>query len=136
MCLGGIFECQFMACFLMKFSNHQHPILLEALGDLLIGSNKRLYNPKDAKRLAARAYFAAGLNSPDQTTKKSYQAKAALALVGHRMGLKNLQAKFVREQKRGQDYFYSIQRNEQVWIKKGLNPDREFERKYYRKKRR
>ncbi len=124
---------------MMKFSNHTHPILLEVLGDLLM--MKRLPHSgaanADAKRLAARAYLQASNQTMGLPLKKLYRAKAVLALVGHRnMNLKKIERDFKRELRRGDRYFKRIQSNEEGWIKAGKDPEKEFDRTYYKKKRR
>ncbi|MBR58275.1 MAG: hypothetical protein CMH54_09665 [Myxococcales bacterium] len=124
---------------MMKFSNHTHPILLEVLGDLLMMKRRPHTGAPnaDAKRLAARAYLQAANQSVGPLQKRLYRAKAVLALVGHRnMNLKKIERDFKRELQRGDRYFARIQRKEESWIKAGKDPEKEFERTYYKKKRR
>ena len=120
---------------MMRFSNHRHPILLEALGDLLLGYGWRNKESKtDAKRLAARAYLAAALNVKDEPTAKAYKAKVALALVTHRIGLKDLESQFQKELSAGEKFFSRIEKNEKRWILSGQDPEAAFDKKYNRER--
>ena len=109
---------------MMKFSNHKHPILLEALGDLLLahrsfGSMGR----KDAKQLASRAYLSASRHTRGEAA-QSYQAKALMALVGTRQKLSfmQVQTQFKREVARGDQFFTRHTKRERRNIQKGEVP--------------
>ncbi len=120
---------------MMRFSRHDHPILLEALADLLGGPfiNWR----KDAKRLAARALLLASYKTKSKLAQRRYRARAVLALVGYRnVTLVKVEKAFKRELARGQRYFDRIAADEAKWIARGGDVDRRFARKYYRQRRR
>jgi hypothetical protein len=116
---------------MMRFSNHESPVLLEALGDLLLGNRNR---QQDAKQLAARAYLKASYVSQEPASAQRYRAKAILALVGHRRpNLLRLERRFRRESARGVRWFERISRRERRWIEAGRDVDAAFERAYYRR---
>lgn len=115
---------------MMKFGNARSPVLLEALGDLLLMSRARR---RDAKLLAARAYLRASYEVQDEGARAVYRAKALLALTGHRRPtLRRLESSFRRELARAERYSAGIQRNEERWIRRGRDPERAFRRRYYR----
>jgi len=120
---------------MMRFSNHTHPILLEVLGDLLLGLERgNKMGKADAKRLAARAYLSAAINSPDEAQANAYKAKAALTLVTHRFGLKEMEKQLQNELRAGAKYFSRIEKNERRWIDSGKDPEAAFDKKYNRKR--
>jgi len=120
---------------MMKFADHRSPALLEVLGDLLLeGRRHRL---KDAKRLAAMAYLKASFEVKGAAAKKAYVAKAKQALQGQRLAkFDTLAIRLKGALRRAGAYFKLIEANEKRWIKQGRNVDRQFRRKYYRKRRR
>jgi tetratricopeptide (TPR) repeat protein len=66
---------------MMKFGNYDSPVLLEALGDLLLA---RRQVRSDGKRLAARAYLRAAAGAKTEESRTAYRGKAVLAPVGYR----------------------------------------------------
>lgn len=65
---------------MLRFGNHDSPVLLEALGDLLSNSNGfGGGDPEDAKQLAARAYLVASYQC-DEPARSLYRDKAGDAL--------------------------------------------------------
>ena len=62
---------------MMRFGNYDSPILLEALGDLLVNEQ---YNEHGAKQLAARAYLKASYGVKSQAVARIYRQKAGFAL--------------------------------------------------------
>ena len=121
---------------MMRFGNHESPILLEALGDLLLS---RGY-PKDAKRLAARAYLKASYGSKDPLVRDAYRdlAKRSLSMqtvasgVPKSLKLETLEKAFRKELAAGEAWFEKVEADEKKWIQSGINVDEAFSKKYYR----
>ncbi len=125
---------------MMKFGKHDSPILLEALGDLLSGSSE--YAPK---QLAARAYLKASYEVDDPKAKAKYREKAGSALEGQvkagsrshdrslkdYMSLEDLEEWFDEQLTAAKGWYGEVRQNELAWISAGLNPEEEFEKKYY-----
>ncbi len=116
---------------MMRFGKHTSPILLEALGDVLIWDHQV---KRDAKRLAARAYLKASYGVEDPWAAMWYRARATLTLVGHRrVSLAQLERGFASELKRGDDYAARIADDEARWREAGEDLDARFRRKYMRR---
>jgi tetratricopeptide (TPR) repeat protein len=120
---------------MMRFGDYDSPILLEALGDLLLG---RGY-PDDAKRLAARAYLKASYEVETAEAREAYRAMAAQSLVLQTVAknstveltLDALEKEFSGELAEASRWFDAVRRDEQQWIREGKNVDAMFRRKYY-----
>ncbi|WP_405208987.1 tetratricopeptide repeat protein [Aquimarina sp. LLG6339-5] len=119
---------------MMKFGNHDSPILLETLADLLIANAWK----KGARQLAARAYFKASYHSKQPETKSIYKQKVAFALYhqytkkgGKRFTVQELEELLKQEITEGNDFFQRIRSDEIKWIQLGQNPEEEFSKKYY-----
>jgi len=111
---------------MMRFSDHRHPALLEALGDLLLAEGY-----KGPNRLAAMAYLQASrATGLDQQARRGYEALAALSLVGHRFGLKELDETLQKQLKRAARLSAKIARDEERWSRRG---ERYLERSYQRR---
>ncbi len=83
---------------MMMFGQPDHPVLLEALGDVLMWDRRQ---KQDAKRLAGWAYLRAA-EVADPEVRSAYRARAALALVGHRgVTLRDEAVVFAREREKG-----------------------------------
>lgn len=123
---------------MMRFGHHDSPILLEAVGDLLLAQTEE---GGDAKRLAARAYLKASYEVDNETAKAAYRALAEQCLEmqtagrGHSssIGLKAIEASFRKELREADKWYKGVCLNEQKWIKSGKNVDEEFSKKYYEK---
>ena len=63
---------------MMKFSNHNSPVLLEALGDLLSNADSGV--DPGAGHLSSRAYLKAALLSKDKTVADAYRKMAKAAI--------------------------------------------------------
>ncbi|WP_164914107.1 tetratricopeptide repeat protein [Aquimarina sediminis] len=121
---------------MMKFGNYNSPVLLEALGDLLMANGWK----KGARQLAARAYFKASYHSKQTETIRLYEQKVAYVLYhqytkkkGDRFTIKELEKLLKEEIAEGVKYSEKIRRDEINWIQSGVNPEKEFAKKYYRK---
>lgn len=123
---------------MMKFGSHEHPALLEALGDLLLTDLQA-----DAKQLAARAYLKASYAARDGAVAKTYRELAAAALSGwsmqsqnphveKRMTIEEIEAQFRVELADAQAWYAEVRADELRWIQDGRDVEREFETKYYR----
>ena len=118
---------------MMYFSNHQHPILLEALGDLLLAERfirDKNKTWKDAKHLAALAYLKASEHVPS-TVAPLYKAKALLALVGIRkFTYQRLQRLFNKAHRKQQVFINQLRKKETQWINEHPDPDLAFFKEY------
>ena len=119
---------------MMYFSNHQSPILLEVLGDLLLADRfvrkKKIW--KDAKHLAARSYLAAATFTSEPTS-NFYKAKALLALVGIRnLTYMQLEDSFQKERQKSTQYINQLHKKEQNWLQFHPNPEDAFFKTYER----
>ncbi len=117
---------------MMRFGNHQSPVLLEALGDLLLAEQD------GPKLLAARAYMKASLESDDPSTKKTYLQLAQQALsmqtegrdFGETISRSHLENTFEQELKEAHKWWNELHREELAWIEAGDNVDEKFAQKY------
>jgi tetratricopeptide (TPR) repeat protein len=118
---------------MMRFANHRSPVLLEALGDLLMADWNSM---KDGKRLAASAYFAASTLVKNDRSIRRYKAKAILTLDGQRAEtLVKVERRYKVDLKRAHTWWARIEKNEGKWIAQGKDPEKMFRRVYYRKRR-
>lgn len=125
---------------MMHFENYDSPLLLEALGDLLIAWPTY---KDDALQLAARAYYRVAQLSKDKGTKDEFERAAANMVVGHldyiryrkergaEADLEKLSADLGRELAVADAYFHSIAADERQWIDAGVDVDKAFAGKYY-----
>lgn len=131
---------------MMHFANYESPLLLEALGDLLIAWPTY---QQDAQHLAARAYYRIAQVSDDEGTKFQFRAAARNVLEGNldyinfrgewdekkdapaHDELEKLSADLEREIADARTFFAAIEADEQRWIGEGINVDDAFAAKYY-----
>ena len=127
---------------MMRFGDYTSPVLLEALGDLLLtGSN--VGSREMGQRLAARAYLRAaqGTNSP--TAQQAYQSLAERTLAtqradgrsgeqadGSRLELATLENQLDREVQEANDWFATVADDEQFWIARSPEPEARYWEKY------
>ena len=123
---------------MMRFANHDNPLLLEALGDLL-GDADETPPEKDAKRLAARAYLAASAKMPDEAAREKYRslAKWVLMLQVIKGGgesddrrLSIIEAEWKQEMDDANRWYAELRDREIAWIAAGVNVDQEFDKLY------
>lgn len=130
---------------MMKFGNYNSPVLLEVLGDLLLGrpdmvqiDREKPYKTDPSRHLAGRAYLLSAGPSTDPRVQAACKIKAATVLSRVRGGKFNglyLQEAMVSlelDQKEGEHYRKDIADHEIAWIKGGQDPDHEFKAKYYK----
>jgi len=121
---------------MMRFANHASPLLLEALGDLLLSGRNR---DVDAKQLATRAYLKASYESQDDAARATYRKMAEESLrlqtidedTSDELSLAALEKEFLGELAEAQTWYQAVEADERAWISSGKNPDEEFTRKYY-----
>ena len=112
---------------LLRFGDHRSPALLEALGDLLAAGDE------PARRLAARAYLAAGRGAPGAADAYRDLAAAALPVPrgGDRRGGADAVAQTLdREFAETDAWFEKLRADEALWIRESLDPDVRFRQKY------
>ncbi|MBM81677.1 MAG: hypothetical protein CMJ78_13945 [Planctomycetaceae bacterium] len=120
---------------MMRFGKHDAPVLLEALGDLLVHS----YEPdEDAKQLATRAYLKASYEAKDPEVQKVYRDRAVAAIQNQTDGsadtqlpLKDLEAEFKKELAEANKWYEELVADEKRWIAEGVDVDAKFREKYY-----
>jgi tetratricopeptide (TPR) repeat protein len=122
---------------MLHFADHQSPVLLEALGDLLITGEL----DANGTRLAARAYVRAAQLSPDAKVADRLQLMARQALANQvpyspdlnpdTVDLPRLEQELAVELAQGTEWFAKIEANEREWIAMSLDVDREFAADYY-----
>jgi hypothetical protein len=121
---------------MMHFADHQSPILLEALGDLLLTGQME----KNATQLAARAYLRAAQVTADPAVAARLRKMSEEAIASHidfeekgpgGREPKDLEAELAKEVAFGSAWFAAIESNEQRWIAEGRDVDREFAALYY-----
>lgn len=122
---------------MMRFGHYDSPVLLEALGMLLLSDT--IDFDGDAKRLAARAFLKASYDSTDKQAAADYRILAKSALSGQtrsanttdQIKLEDVERKFKSELEEATEWFEGgIARDEARWIAAGLNVDELFDSKY------
>ncbi|MCA9014907.1 MAG: hypothetical protein KDA77_06195 [Planctomycetaceae bacterium] len=113
---------------MMRFGNYRSPILLEALGDLLVA----VYWQHDSKLLAARAYLKASYEVASEPAKTLYRERAKQILdLQVARDLNQLEAELQQEIEQANQFFGQIEADEIAWAAAGKNLDREYGVKYY-----
>ena len=121
---------------MMRFGNHRSPILLEALGHLLVGD---LHPKVDAKRLATRAFLKAAQETADPVAKEKYRRLAQMALStqtpapgeSKQLGLASIEKALEQEVADARQWFARLTNRERGWIDAGVDVDEEFAKVYY-----
>lgn len=114
---------------MMRFGNYRSPVLLEALGDLLLANGTR---EDDAKMLAARAYLKASLEVKETDASKRYRDKAKQVLeLQTAKNLSEIETDLMQDIEHAETFFHQIEDDEKAWIAAGKNLDREYGVKYY-----
>lgn len=123
---------------MLHFADYESPILLEALGDLLIVGERE----ENATQLAARAYLRAAQRTNDNAVADKLRKMARDVLTMHEdFGmhhketdgdyLSKLENQVVQELAIGKAWFAKIEDNENRWIAQNRDVDREFATVYY-----
>jgi tetratricopeptide (TPR) repeat protein len=119
---------------MMKFADHQNPVLLEALGNVLAGHTN--HPDDDAKQLAARAYLTASHQVEDEQAKLHYRLLARNALAMQKQPgnahtwLELIEQELQRELQEADAWYVELKSKEIAWIDAGLNADAEFDKLY------
>jgi tetratricopeptide (TPR) repeat protein len=121
---------------MMRFANHNNPLLLEALGDLLESEDYRI--EEDAKRLAARAYLKASYEVKDEDARKGYRRLADLTLMmqtvhpetTERVKLESLEPEFEAELSDARKWYEEFKQREIGWIRDGKDVEAKFDQLY------
>nr|MBC8475512.1 hypothetical protein [Bacteroidota bacterium] len=137
--------CNLFVGGMMKFSNHNSPILLEALGDLL--SNAENGHDPGAGHLSSRAYLKAALLSKKDAAVTAYKKRANQErerqfaganrrgrdphFSNHVISLADLETVLKLEIQAANVWVEEIKKNEIGWIAGGMNPDSAFSINYY-----
>jgi tetratricopeptide (TPR) repeat protein len=119
---------------MLRFGNHDSPVLLEALSDLLLAD---YYS--DAKRLAARALLKASYEVEDETARAAYRAKAEAALQTQTpepnrledISLDDVERTFATELEEARRWWKELEAKEHYWIEAGEDVDARFGQVYY-----
>lgn len=122
---------------MMRFADHDNPLLLEALADLLIdvghGSPEQ-----DAKRLAARSLLLAATRVDDAESRSRFRERAEHVLSmqtrsahsSDTLPLSELEADFSRELADAKAWYDETRAKELQWIADGVDVDAEFDKLY------
>ncbi|XAL99878.1 hypothetical protein OT109_00535 [Phycisphaeraceae bacterium D3-23] len=113
---------------MMRFGNYDSPILLEALGDLMLAVGLGV----DAKMLASRAYLKASYETEGDAS-AAYRVLAEEALEMQRgVTLAQVEADLKKEIAQGDAFFAEIEADQRAWAAAGKDLDAEFAAKYYK----
>lgn len=121
---------------MMRFGNHDSPVLLEALSDLLLANP----DPKqDGKLLAARALLKASYEVEGETARAAYRKKAEVALEtqtpdsrsSRNIELAAVEASFKTELTEADFWWSKLRENELNWIATGDDVDARFAETYH-----
>ncbi len=121
---------------MMRFGNHDSPILLEAAAHLL--SDDPFQHKEDAKQLAARAYLRAAQARPESA--EAYRALAAAVMKTQTarreqpMPLARIEEALAAELVVAEREAAAVVADEARWIAEGVDVDAAFARKYLRKR--
>lgn len=118
---------------MLRFGNHDSPVLLEVLSDLLLVDRET-----DAKRLAARALLKASYEVDDDAARLAFRTKATSALSMQTprpdeyrsMKLEEIEAMFADELAEAEAWYAELVINEQAWIEAGEDVDARFRETY------
>lgn len=121
---------------MMRFGNYDSPVLLEALGELLVHPQ----NPDEsAHRLAGRAFLKASYEARDEAEQKRLRKKARASLgfqtskpnVKRHLQISELEATFAKELEEAAQWSAEVLADEENWIRENKDVDAEFSKKYY-----
>jgi tetratricopeptide (TPR) repeat protein len=121
---------------MMRFANHESPVLLEAVGTLL--SDGPGGYTLDGKRLSARAFLKASYQATDETVRRDYRQMATRVLdmqtvhpgTDELVKVDDLEVEFQKELKEARDWYADLHEKELDWIREGKNPEEEFDNLY------
>lgn len=117
---------------MMRFADHDNPLLLKALGDLLIYDE----NPtSDAKLLACRCYLLASRPRKDpmpyrELAEKALSRQTKWANSDQPISLGEVERNLETELHEASLWYGELLTDERRWIRLGMNADEEFDRLY------
>ena len=119
---------------MLRFGNHDSPVLLEALADLLLAEPDR-----DAKRLATRALLKASYEVEPGDQRDAYRAKAEAALAMQtpkpselrNIELAEVEDDFRKELAQADVWWAELHGRELAWIEAGDDVEARFAETYY-----
>ena len=115
---------------MMRFGDYAAPVLLGALGDLLMLG--RPYATQNAGQLAALAYLRAEAEVGTPEASAAYRRLAEYAMSIHdRSDLEQIEELMHELVAEGAELRAQIAADEERWIEAGLDPEEQFARKYY-----
>ena len=115
---------------MMWFADYDNPLLLEALGDLLIFGSQET----NAAQLAAMSYLRAAQKTTDEAEKKRLSEHSSMAVKmteGPYHEPSNLSKLLNHELAKGREYAESVRKDELAWIAEGANAGELFQKKYW-----
>lgn len=119
---------------MMRFGNHDSPILLECLGDLFMHGEEWDSN----RHLAARAYLKASYSVDDFEVQKNYRRMAVDAAVlihspkvDDSLDFTELEKRFQEELAFADEWVSHVFENERKWIAERLDVERKYAEVYY-----
>ncbi|MCA9176079.1 MAG: hypothetical protein KDB14_16450 [Planctomycetales bacterium] len=116
---------------MMRFGSYDSPVLLEALGDLLVADP----DPRvDARQLAARAYLHAGQRVTSSEEKQRLRQRGDEVLRMHEnLDAAKVSAQLKRELKEAAQWHRQLEQNEARWIRDSkVDPDEMYRKTYLR----
>ena len=129
---------------MMRFGDFRSPVLLEALGDLLLA--RGAHYDDSAARLSARAYLSAARGVPGGAAPAAYRGLAAQALALQRtaphergrdgggspgdLTVADVEEHLDRELKETAVWFAKVAEDEELWVRAADDPDAKFWAKY------
>ena len=113
---------------MMRFGNHDSPILLEALGDVM---QSEPYPQADGKLIAARCYLIASYRTENEESCEQYRKMAEHALCLHRkMTIQKLESELKEELADANAWYAKLKQQEQQWIDNGDDVEAQFNKLY------
>lgn len=114
---------------MVRFGNHDSPILMEAVGDLISAT-------EPANLLAARAYYRASYETDDSLARSRYRVKAENAVASQQLHPNHrkdelIEAALKDELAQAEAFASQIATDEANWIARGEKVDERFREKYY-----
>jgi tetratricopeptide (TPR) repeat protein len=121
---------------ILHFGSHTSPVVLEALGDVLLRTGK---GETDARLMAARAYLMAKRGSKRPEASAAYDVMIGEALspnadfdgVPRDKALRQLERDLEPDLAAAARRFEDVRRDERRWIQEGVDVDAAFAHKYY-----
>jgi len=111
---------------MMRFGHHDSPVLLEALGDLMLCRKQNWMRER-----ATEAYLKASYEAEDPESKKLYRQKAKKSVPKNMdWTLEDMEKGFKERIAKGDELYADIIQYEENWINSGKDVEQEFQTKY------